>query len=207
MALADPPGLYFSLNDRVVGHLGTKVMEAFLLTSVFASTLAIQNAATRYVFNLGRQGYFPSILGRVHLRHASPHCASVATSLLTVLPAVGFGLAGTAPIVQLAAISTALGTIGILTLQALAAGAVTLYFARCREVHWWKTVTAPLLAAFTLVLIVYFGIQDFGILTGNGSLGARLLPWSMLIAFLVGFSYARWSERHRPALYAELAQP
>lgn len=207
LAAADPPALYLILNTRLVGQLGTKVMELFMVTSVFASTLAIHNAATRYVFNLGRQGCFPALLGRAHQRYGSPHCASIATSLVTVLPCIAFGLAGVAPIVGVGSITTALGTIGILILQAMSAVAIIVYFIRCREVHWWRTLTAPLLAAMALMLIVYAGFQDFGLLSGTSATRVGLLPWSMLVALAVGFCYARWAKKHKPGLHAELARP
>ena len=46
-------------------------------TSVLASALALHNAASRYLFALGREHVVPAPLGRYHPRHQSPYVASL----------------------------------------------------------------------------------------------------------------------------------
>ncbi len=207
LALQDPALLYFRLNTLVVGRVGTHLLEVFMTTSQLITTLALHNAATRYLFSLGRQRCFPARLGAVHTSHQSPHIASLATSVMTVVPALILGLAGVPPIVGLGSITTALGTIGILLLQALAAVAVVFYFLRRRTLHWWKTGVAPGLAALGLGAAACFAIHDFAFLSGTTLPGMSLLPWTPVVAFAVGFIFALWARRNHPYLHAQLSRP
>jgi amino acid transporter len=190
VALADPPQLYLNLNTQVVGHIGTYFLGLFVTTSMFVTTLALHNAATRYLYSLGRHRCFPAPLGVVHSKHHSPHIASLVASCATAMPAILLGIAGVPPIVGLGSVTTALGTIGILMLQSLAALSIVVYFARLGEVHWWKTVTAPLSAAFALAAAAVLATRHFALLSGTSEPVIAFLPWLLVVTFGAGFLFA-----------------
>src|SRR2546421_9475428 len=115
-------------------------MEIFLATSLFATTLALHNITARYAFALGRQKCLPSLLGRTHPRHGSPHAASVAVSVVATF-VVGVCLAlHVSPYLGLGAVAVGFGTVGIIALQGLTSVAVFGYFRRQRSSDVWRTI-------------------------------------------------------------------
>jgi amino acid transporter len=86
--------MFFALSTQYVTSWVTTVMEVLLCTSILASLVAIHNAASRYMFALGRERILPGWLGASHRRHDSPSRASVEQTLVNVVVVVGFALAG-----------------------------------------------------------------------------------------------------------------
>jgi amino acid transporter len=197
---------YFNLGDQYVSKIATDVMKLLLVTSMFATTLAIHNVASRYIFALGRQSCLPAILGRTHPVHASPHAASV---LITVITAIAVGICflfGVDPFLGLGAVSIGLGTVGIIALQALTSLAVIAYFRRKGRSRWWTTIVAPLMSFVGLALAVSLAVKNFDLLTGSQNQIVILLPYSLIAAFLIGGVYAAWLKRNRPAIYAPVVR-
>jgi amino acid transporter len=78
-----------NLNTEIAG--GVSFGEVYLLVilaSVFVCTLAIQGAATRMMFSMGRDRQLPfgSVLGRVNPQFRTPANAAIAVGILAALP-------------------------------------------------------------------------------------------------------------------------
>jgi amino acid transporter len=197
--------LLFTLNTRYVTAWVTDVMAVFLCTSVFASMLALHNAAARYMFALGREGLLPRRLGRLHPRRFAPSTASLTQTAVTVLVAGAFALAGLDPYLNLATSMIGVGTLGVVALQAAAAVAIVAFFRRRRERQWWRTAVAPALGGLGLLTATGLVLDKFQTLTGTANPAVNLLPVTLALAVAGGVAVALWLRRARPAVYAGLA--
>ena len=197
--------VFFDLMTRYVGGWAATLMGVMLLTSLLAAILATHNAASRYMFALGRDQVLPRRLGRTHAVHLSPHVASVCQSVLAATVVVGFALARLDPYLNLAASMIALGTLGIVGIQAAAAFAVPAFFARNGGGHWFRTGVAPVIGAVVLTLAVLLTATHYSTLTSSDSAFINHLPWIYVGAVVGGLGYAGYLRRRRPAVYDGLA--
>jgi amino acid transporter len=139
------------LVDLAKTYLGTTMAVAISLgatVSAFASALGTGLAASRLLFAVGRDGFGPAALGKVHPTHASPYIA-VATVMST---AIVFDLI----LVEQtgAAVFAYAGTVGVLSLLlvylATQVGAIKLF----RSLGRWKGAQ-PLIPLIAIVLLGY----------------------------------------------------
>ncbi len=72
-AFADPGNFWFAKSDAYLGRIGTGIMRALLLSSIFACVLAFHNTITRYLYALGRERFVVGISG--------PRASSISVSL------------------------------------------------------------------------------------------------------------------------------
>ena len=75
------PGITTMETQRYLCTAASDVMQVLFVTSLFAAVLSFHNVLSRYFFSLGNTGVLPGICGRSHARHASPHVASLVTTL------------------------------------------------------------------------------------------------------------------------------
>jgi amino acid transporter len=194
--------LYFGLSSSYLSPLMTMVVEVFLATSLFATALAIHNAASRYVFALGRQHCLPARLGIVHPRHNSPYVASLAISTFTALAIMGSAVLGFDPMIGLGAACIGFGTVGIIALQALTSLSVIAYFRRAVRGTAWATIVAPGLAFIGLSSAVVMSVSRFDLLTGSDNVFMNALPFSLLVIFVLGCALAYRNKKSRPEVHA-----
>ncbi|HEV2659488.1 MAG TPA: APC family permease, partial [Ktedonobacteraceae bacterium] len=87
--IANAPQQYLTLATTFVGSWLGVALVIFVITSNFASAFAMHQAMVRYFYDMARAGLFPPIFGRTHPRWKSPHVASIAQSLFSLL-LIGF---------------------------------------------------------------------------------------------------------------------
>lgn len=197
--------LFFNLSGKYLNSAATTTMQILLCTSFFAGVLALHNATNRYLYTLGREHVLPATVGRVHVRHGSPHIASLVQTVLAIVVCALFALAGLDPYVNLATSMLGLGTLGIVVLQACAALSVLGFFRDRPDRHWWRTGLAPLLGLAGLIAAGVLLVQKFSLVTGTNNTLVNLLPWSLVIATVAGIGYALWLRSARPDRYAGIA--
>jgi amino acid transporter len=197
--------LFFTLSTNYVSELLTTAMQVLLVTSVFASMLALHNAANRYIYALGRERVLPGWVGHVHERHHSPHRASVVQTIVSGFVLAAFALTGLDPYLNLATGMLGIGTLGIVALQACAAAAVVSYFWRRSDRHWWRTLVAPGLGAIGLAVSVVLLVANFRLLVGTDNVIMDDLPVLLAVVALAGVGYGLWLRAKRPLQYAEIA--
>jgi amino acid transporter len=201
----EPAGFVFAANAVEVSEFTTDVMQILVVTSLFAGFLAFHQAASRYFFAVARDGLLPAPLQRVHPRSREPYVAG-ALQLAIVVVAVGLlGLLGDDAYLQITAPILALGTLGIVLLQASASASVVAFFRGRSDGTIWATRVAPSVATAGLLASVFLVCRNFGTLTGSDSGVVKALPWVYLAAALVGFAVTLWLRRRDPAGYAAMA--
>jgi amino acid transporter len=175
------------------------------LSSAFASVLAFHNAASRYLFVLGRDRLLPARLGRLHPTHRSPSGASLT---ITIGTGVAVGIAALArldPYVVLGQAAVGLATLGIVGLQLLAAIAIVVFFRRSGQGQYWTTLVLPSLGAIGLAWATGFLLVNFHVLVGTGP-WVSLVPWVLIAVPAAGVLLGLRIRRRRPARYARLAE-
>ncbi|HEY2223153.1 APC family permease [Actinomycetospora sp.] len=133
------------------------LLDAGIIASFSACTLAALNTLVRVLFSLAREGVAPALLGRTHRRHQTPAVAvAVTVPLLAVAPVVGT-IAGVPPQALLGGV-LAVASVGFLAAYLLVCLAAPRFLARIGELTPGVVVIAavavPALAAVVVVALV-----------------------------------------------------
>ncbi|MCD0453042.1 amino acid permease [Actinocorallia sp. API 0066] len=205
MARAESGELVLTL---ALNHGGTALYNGFavlLCTSLLASHLALHNAASRYLFAIGRDGFLPRVLGQYHPRHLSPHVGSVAVTALSVLVVGALGFAGADPYLTIAAGLIGLGTLGIVSVQAVTALSVLAFFRNRADRGWFSGIVAPALAFAGLACGFVLATANYATLTGSDNKIVNLVPVLLIVVAAVGVGVALRLRGRKPAVYAAFA--
>lgn len=184
----------------------------FIITGSFACAMAFHNATARYMYALGREKVLPGALGRTHPTHKSPHIASTTQSVIAIVIVTLFALFATVDpklgagdsvaYIQVYGLMAVMGVVSILAIQALVSVAIFVYFRTHHEDehHWWKTMTAPVIATITQVLVLYLAIKNLSFL-GSGYSYTKWLVILDVVIFLGGLGYAFYIKQNDTAKY------
>jgi amino acid transporter len=195
-AAGENPGtLVFRAFGLYTHPFFTVAVEFLMVTSALAATIALHNAASRYLFSLGREGMLPRVLGSLHPKLQSPHVASLVVTAVTSILVALFALGKADPLMTVLSSTFGLAALGIILLQAATSLSVMVFTWRNREEPGAMSnlliailATAGLTAAAVLVIINYS--------TLTGSLGfLDYAPWLIPIAAVIGMSVARGSKQ------------
>ncbi|MEO7079270.1 MAG: APC family permease, partial [Rhodococcus sp. (in: high G+C Gram-positive bacteria)] len=181
---------------------GTAVL---LCTSVLASYLAVHNAASRYLFALGRERVLPEVLGRFHAVHFSPHIGSVTVTAVSTFVLVVFAVVGADPYLVVAAGAIGLGTLGIIALQAAAALSVVVFFWTRPDRSMVRTVIAPGIGFIGLTTGLILAGTHYSTLTGSDSVVVNAIPVVLILAAIAGVLVALRIRRRDAEAYAGIA--
>ena len=186
-AAKDPAGFVFAAEFQYAGNLATDGMQVLVVTSLFASFLAVHASASRYHFALARDGVLPRALARTHPKYGSPIAGSAAQLALTAIVVIAFALAGQDPYLVMGIGLYGVAVIGIVTLQALTSFAVISYFLRePTGESRLATLVAPLLGGIGLAVGVVLMATNYGALTGSTIAWINALPWVLVVAAVAG---------------------
>jgi amino acid transporter len=203
-AFADPGNFWFAKSDAYLGVIGTGIMRALLLSSIFACLLAFHNTITRYLYALGREGLLWGFLAGIHPRFQSPYKASYAQTGCAVVGVLGSVLTRADPLTVIFSWTSAFATIGIVGLQFLVSAAVIVFFRRSGlDKRVWNTMVAPVLGMSGLGYALYLLVVNLPALSGSDDGFVRSFPWIMLAVMMVGVGV---SVRRRGARMRGLAQ-
>lgn len=207
-AQAHNDGGVFVLNllQRFGGTTLYDIGAVLLCTSVLAGYSALHNASSRYLFALGRERIAPRLFGEYHKDFFSPHVASVAVSAVTTVVAVVFAVTGADPYKVFAASLIAVGTLGIVALQALASLSVVFFFRKRSDRRTFEGVIAPLIGFVGLLGAFVLATTHYNTLTGSKNALINLVPILLLIVTSGGVLNGIRLRHQQPAVYAKLAQ-
>ncbi len=190
--------LILDLADERLGSVFSAVMTILLLTGLFATLLACHNSTNRLTSALGREGLLPSALGRFHPTLDAPVRASLLQTAVSVLVVGAFAVAGANPYSTLAVSMSALGTLGMVFLQAITAFAIVAYFWRRTDLRRWQPVVASLIGGLGLSTAVVLIIVYYQELTGVDNVVVNRLPLLLLFVGVAAAVYVEWLRRYRP---------
>jgi amino acid transporter len=213
-AQGDPANFFFSTSTQYAGHWVTSVMSYLIITGSFACGMAFHNTTARYAYSLGREGMLPPILGKTHPRWQSPHIASIASSVLSLIIIglfaifIGTNDPSAQAYGQLYGLMAVMGVIIILSVQALVSLAVLVYYLRYHrdEVHWWTTLLAPVLAFISQGYVVYLLFENLNFL-GAGTYGyAKLFGPIDAAVVLIGIGLAFYYKKYKPETFDKVGR-
>jgi amino acid transporter len=195
---------------QYAGHWVSSVMSYLIITGSFACGMAFHNTTARYLYSLGREGLAPKALGRTHPKWKSPHIASITQSvfaaIIIALFAIftGSGDPTSQAYLQLYGLMAIMGVIIILSVQALVSVSVLVYYLRYHrdEVHWWKTLVAPLISFCSQAYVVYLLFTNITFLGGGYSYADLLGPIDAVVVVL-GVGFAFYFKRRLPDKYEQ----
>jgi hypothetical protein len=108
---------------------------------------------------------------------------------------------------QVYGLMAVMGVVSILAIQALVSLAIFNYFRKhhAESHHWWTTITAPLVAVITQVIVLYLAISNLKFL-GSGYGYAKWLVVGDVVIFAAGLGYAFWLKANRRAKYETIGR-
>jgi len=204
---------FFDSASRLVGPWVSALMSYLILTGSFACGMAFHNTTSRYLYSLGRERILPAAFGRTHKQYKTPFISSFVQSGVAAVIIIAFAvLAGsdnpsTQAYGELYGLMALLGTILILSAQAIVSIAIVVYFHKEHpaERHWWKTVVAPILAFVAQAYIVYLCIDNLAFV-GGGFAFANDIPWIDLGTVVLGLAYAFYLKTANPDKFDKIGR-
>jgi amino acid transporter len=203
---------FYPLTDKYVGGGLTTIVQILIITSSFACAMAFYNTGSRYLFSLSREGLLPASLGRTHPTQKGPVNASMVVTVIVGLYMLAFTLSDPSTLAALLKLGTwtpLLGVLGILAVQGLCSLAIIRYF-RTEALHGFhpvKTLIAPFVGFLAMAGACYLLIDNRAGLSGAGdALFIKLVPWVVLIVFLVGCAIALWMRRNAVDRYRKIGR-
>jgi amino acid transporter len=206
-ATANTATLYLTAVTALLGPIAGIVLNALLMTSLFACALSFHNTINRYFFAIGREGLAWSGFARTHDDHQSPHIAgAVQTAIILVLIAL-FAFSGQDPYAVVFAWMSTFAAIGILVLQGLVSISVLGFFrSDSRGVGLWNRLVAPVLATIGLAGCLILMIANIALVSGSESPIVESFPVILVLIGVAGAALALWMRANRPALYANIGR-
>jgi amino acid transporter len=198
------------------GHWVVNVYEILIVSGSFACALAFHNAASRYLYAIGREvPGLKSTLGATHPVHRTPHISSLVQSIITLLFTLGFYFLTpngsdvlTGGYIYEYGLLAILGTMAILIVQAICCLAVIFYF-HYQKVHHgniWTTGIIPALGCIGMAYVVWLLGDNLSFAGGaaSSSLFFKLIPWIVIATFVAGFGYAYYLKTRRQDIYQQI---
>ncbi|WP_460060596.1 amino acid permease [Streptomyces sp. YKOK-I1] len=204
-AREDLGDLVFTLAEQYGGTALLDAAAVLLCTSVLASWIALHNAASRYLFALGREQVAPRALGRYHPVHQSPHVGSALVTAVTVGVVGVMGLAGADPYEVIASAVVSLGTLSVVLVQAVTAAAVFVFFRGRDDRRPFSGVVAPVVGALGLGTAFVLASLHYATLTGTDNALLNAVPLLIVVTAAAGAGAAQRLRARRPLAYSQLA--
>ncbi len=203
---------FYPLTGRYFGASLTDAFRLLIVTSSFACQLAFFNTSSRYVFALGRERILPSVLGRTHARHQTPHLASAVVAIAIAIWILLFYASDSstnAALLKLATWTPIVGVFGLLLVQALTSFAIARYFWATDPEHRrpLQTLIAPVVGGALMVFSAWLLFHNRGALSGaSGAAFIRYGFWLIVAAFVIGIGTALWFRSRDQPRYAAVGR-
>ncbi len=201
---ANPLDMFFHPTDVFVGHGWVLVMQWLMMSGSFACAMAFHNAASRYMYALGREGILPGGLGKTHKKHGSPYIASYVQTGIAISWILGFWFLHKDPYLDVFVLLAVLGTFSLLIVQTITMAAVFNYFhLHHPEEKMWRTKVAPILGGVGMLGVVIMMSLNLDSAAGPAatSLLFKLIPYIAAALFITGAGQALYLRKTNPLKY------
>lgn len=226
---ATPVDLWLTLVKANLGGFALTLYKILLVIGSFACAMAFHNAASRYLYAIGREAPWAALrdsVGATHPRHQSPATASWIQMVVTIVLTVAFFLftsVGVAdadgtlvdtpalvPYVNEYGLLALIGTAMILIVQTVCSVAVISYF-WVKKVHTGNvlwTLVCPLIGGAGMIYALYllWTNRAFAAGLGAGSKVFTLFPYYVVATVVIGIGYALWIRSAHPDTYSEIGR-
>ena len=203
VAAADPGHFVTDRAAHHLGAIGTAAFSLLVLTSGFAATLGLFNNATRYLYALARDGVLPRRFARTHPRFGSPHVAGTFLGVMLIVVVGAGALAGLDPLLNISTSLVGLGSVGLMSLLAVTALVVPIFFAH-RGIYGMATTVAPAVGGMAISAATVLAVANYSALTGVESRIINSLPWLLVLSALIGVVQGQWLRVNRPTTYERI---
>jgi amino acid transporter len=148
----------FDLGERLWGGAWVIILIA-VINSALAVCIAIQNATTRVLFDMGRVGALPSVLAKVHPKYKTPWNAIWFLSGVTLL--IGLGLASWLGPVKTFGMIGIMQTLGLIIVYCMGNIGAMLFYGREKrdEFNWFLHGVVPVLTTIALVWVFWKNVE------------------------------------------------
>lgn len=211
-ANTDSIGLWVDLaEDKLGGAFVGDVYLFLIVMGSFACGLAFHNAASRYIYAIGRElPIAKNTVGRTHGKHKSPHVASVVQSVVTVVLTLGFYFLTTDGDDPLRGayfyeygLLAILGTMAILIVQAITSLSVIWYFhvKKAAPGNILTTGVIPALGCIGMLYVVWLLLDNIDFAGGAASASPffKAIPYLVVGTFVLGLVFVLMlKSRNRP---------
>ncbi len=200
-ASTDPVGSFFNSVHDYLGVFFVNLVAAILVTSQMAAINAIQGAASRYLFALGRDEVLPRGLARVHSKLESPYMAVMTVSGVSLLVLAIIFVFRIDAVAAYAAI-TGMGIYFLLPLLIATSLAVIVFYRRNSEINasWWTRLGAPALSFLALLLLLVLSSLNLKVLVGSQTI-AYVAEAAVIAVAAAGWLLAVRYRKTRPEVY------
>ncbi|MDR3006268.1 MAG: APC family permease [Acidovorax sp.] len=189
--LAGKGNLLLDSAQAYLGMVGRDIVNVLLISSLFACVLSFHNVLARYQYVLSRKRLLPEALGRVHVRHESPHLSSIVQTLTAAVILAIFAALHLDPLVSVFGSMAGVATVGMVLLLSATSAAVYVFFSRHRELaggRRFRSRIAPALAFVGLLGCAALVLSNFTLLTGGSVAVSLVLAALPFLALLVGMA-------------------
>ncbi|MSV75108.1 MAG: amino acid permease, partial [Actinobacteria bacterium] len=221
---ATPVDLWLNLVDANLGSLLMNIYKLLVVVGSFACAMAFHNAASRYIYAMGREGawaWMRNSVGKVNVKHGSPATASFVQSAITLVLCVAFILFTNVyvedvatpeliPYVNVYGLLALIGTALILIVQTITSIAV-IWFFWVKKVHKGNIITtmiAPIIGALGMLYALYllWSNRKFAAGLAADSLVFQAMPIYVIGLLVIGVVYALYVRAAKPAIYQEIGR-
>jgi amino acid transporter len=208
---AAPVDLWLNLVDANLGSLLMNVYKLLVVVGSFACAMAFHNAASRYIYAMGREGawaWMRNSIGKVNVKHGSPATASFV--LFTNVYVEEVATPELIPYVNVYGLLALIGTALILIVQTITSIAV-IWFFWVKKVHKGNIITtmiAPIIGALGMLFALYllWTNRNFAAGLAADSLVFQYMPYYVIGLLVIGVVYALYVRATRPAIYQEIGR-
>jgi amino acid transporter len=226
---ASPLDLFYGLVHANLGGFLLDVYKILLCIGSFACALAFHNAASRYIFALGREIPVKAVrktLGAAHPTHGSPYIASALQSIITLVLVLLFTFftavqvpdangnpvdtPSLVPYTNIYGLLALIGTAAILLVQAICSIAV-IWFFWVKKTHKGNVITTlicPLIGGLAMFYVVWLLWDNRAFAAGYAANSDvfKVGPYLILALFVFGIAYAFWLRSAKPEEYAAIGR-
>lgn len=182
----------FTLAHRLWGGAWVIVLIATINSSL-AVCIAIQNATTRVMFDMGRVGALPGFLAKLHPRWKSPWNAIWMMNGLTLALGLGVG-AWLGPVNTFGMIGI-MQTLGLIIVYCMGNIGVMLFYGRERRAafSWWLHGLVPVLTTVALLWVFWKNVETLH--PFNPVADNDYAPLIVIVWFVLGLAIMLWASR------------
>jgi amino acid transporter len=218
-ANTDAIGLWVDLaEDKLGGAFIGDIYLFLIVIGSFACGLAFHNAASRYLYAIGREvPATKNTLGRTHGQHHTPHISSMVQSGITLLLTLGFYFLAsdgsdptTGAYIYQYGLLAILGTMAILIVQAITSLAVIWYF-HVKKVQPGNILTTgiiPAVGGLGMAYVVWLLLDNIEFAGGAASDSPffKAIPWLVIGTFVLGLIGVLVLRARSPQVYRAIGR-